>query len=547
MTPRLICLALALSLSGAIACRKRSGPAPGDGAVELDGAGFGPGGIELAYAASYIGSAACGKCHTGHFELARTHHMARTGERPTAETIDLWFSTDLLAKPLRWPPSEPSPAPRYRREGAEVLLEVRGEGGSKAAARVAAVFGSRAHGFTPIAVEDGRAIRELRISHSEVQDAWIMTPGSAGDPDPLGHIRSPEMSRNCLSCHTTLLAWGRDRLDLEATVFGIGCERCHGPGSAHVEAVAGQSRELAIYNPGALRADEEVKFCGQCHRQPSDIEPGQVLERAPDLARHAGAGLMLSACFRRSPPAETIRCLDCHDPHRNNDPARDARGAYNQACRRCHARPAEDHPATQVGEGADCISCHLAVESRAFSGMDFTDHWIRVPGRPAPGSSPERSAYEAYLEAGYRDALARRGLGTERKARLRMRLGELLFGRGEREPGLEWMREALELAPLYRDRLVAAELHDRAGKPDEAVRILEEAIRLHPENNYAYHNLARLHLARGRREPAEAVLAAWERARPGDPALVELRDELKRLDPSRGLKSISPRRHGDTE
>ncbi|MBI4585317.1 MAG: tetratricopeptide repeat protein [Planctomycetes bacterium] len=453
--------------------------------------------------------------------------MARTSRRVTLENQDLWFAPGRLEKPLSWPRSEPSPPPRYRLEPAGVFLEARDPEGEMRRVKVAAVFGSGHRGFTPLALGEEGGIRELRVTFLNPKDHWILTPGAAGDPEPLGSVKSHESSLACLSCHTTVLSWKEARLDLERSVFGIGCERCHGPGSAHVEIHFKNKDSLKIFNPGSLRRREQVEFCGQCHRRPEDLEPGDALARDPGLARHAGASLMLSACFRRSPPASTITCLDCHSPHRNIDRGRDD---FNRPCRRCHDNPPSQHQSVKIAESSDCVACHMKVETEGFFGLAFTDHWIRIPASPSPLDTPGRKEYAHYLESSYRAAMARPGVGPEKSSRLRLRLGTLLHMQASTKEGLGWLRQALSFSPLYKDRILVAEIHERAGMRGEAIEILEETIRLIPEHNRAYYSLARIHLAAGRLGLAKKTLEAWGEARPGDPLLEETWTQVKRLE-----------------
>ncbi len=530
-----ILLVSAVVLTGVSACHRRTPVTTTESPTEavqisksaagLDAqvVGFGRGAVELGYEATFIGSEQCGSCHVEHYASAKVNHMATTSRRVTSRNQDLWFAPESLAKPVKWPRSQAFARPRYRRDPAGVFLEIHDERGAMHRTRVAAVFGSGNRGFTPLSAEEGRGIRELRLSYFRSGDHWRMTPGSRDDPDPLGYVRSAEGSEFCLKCHTTALAFREDRLDLENSVFGIGCERCHGPGSAHVKAVDEGADSWAIFNPGSLDNQDQVRFCGQCHRRPADAEPDRVLRHAADLARHAGTGLMLSACFRRSPPS-SITCLDCHDPHINIDDSRD----FNRPCLRCHKRPGEDHTAENISGSSDCVKCHMRVETESFFGLKFTEHWIRVPDRPPPIATAERDEYARYLEASYRAAIARPGLGEERQSKLRMRLGKLLFRQGAEESGLGWMRQALSFDPLYKDRILTAEYHQRAGKSAEAIAILSETIRLVPEHNRAYYTLAHIHLSAGTFDLAEAALEAWGKARPGDPVLLEARDELKR-------------------
>jgi hypothetical protein len=260
----------------------------------------------------------------------------------------------------------------------------------------------------------------------------------------------------------------------------------------------------------------------------ADIEPHRALGRAPELARHAGASLMLSACFRRSAPEDAITCLDCHDPHRNatRDPERS-----NASCLRCHRDPSPLHRSAAVEHGADCVACHMPRENEAFFGLSFTSHWIRVPGASPPAESPdgeEAAELARTLERAYREALAAPDHGPQRRAKLGMRLGKLLHERGRVDEGLAAMRDALSWEPLYKDRILAARYHERSGERARAVELLRNAIRSAPQNNRAYHELARLQLAAAELDAAEKVLDEWNAARPGDPFIAPVRRELER-------------------
>ena len=463
----------------------------------------------LPYRAEPIGSEKCGSCHTEHYRDQQTHHMALTGRPVTAETRDIWFSEERLQEPVEWAGKrEP---PKYRPTSEGVVFEHAGARGPLKSADVAAVFGSGIHGMTPISAEDGKAIRELRLSFSQVRRSWFTTPGSEEDPDLLGSPKSTEESLGCLSCHATLLAWRDERLDARASVFGVQCERCHGPGSAHLEAVLASHLDPWIFNPGRLRADEQVRFCGQCHRQPIDLEPLEITTQHPKLARHAGASLMMSACFRRSPPAETISCIECHDPHRNVNAQTDP---YRETCLRCHASPETEHQYERISSSSDCIRCHMPVERRGFYGMTFTSHWIRVVGSPPAPESPETRDYLNYLELLYRNAVEQEGLGPERQSLLRVNLGEVLYGLGHHESAFQWLRDGLSIAPRPRHRLKAAAMFRQSGEIEEAAGVLRDAIEADPNFGQAHYDLGAVLQARGE---LEGAIASYRRAIELDP------------------------------
>jgi len=336
------------------------------------------------------------------------------------------------------------------------------------------------------------------LSYSAVLGGWFRTPGTEDTDDPLGSPQTVEGSRDCLGCHATTIAWKDNVLDAAQSVLGIQCERCHGPGSAHIETVAnGSPGATKIFNPSVLTRDGQVRFCAQCHRQPIDLEPLEVLGHPKKLARHAGAGLMMSACFRSSPRDRTLTCTDCHSPHRNTAEADHVK--YRETCLRCHAEPGPAHEYERVTSASDCIGCHMPKESEGFYGMTFTDHWIRVPG----GSARQRDDLN-YLELLYRNEWEIDGIGEERRSRLALGLAEIFFGLERREDAFQWVRESLSHAPETRHRLKAAAMFREGGELDQAEAVLQEAIRLEADLLRAHFDLGEIAAERGAYEEATA-------------------------------------------
>ena len=435
--------------------------------------------------------------------------MARTAAPVDAGTRARWFSDAMLARPVAWR-DDYGPEPCYRAEG-EGGVRFGAPGPDGAEVEVDAVFGSGLRGATPVSFAAGRRMRELRLSYSRAHDGWIATPGGEEDADPAGDLDGPEATEDCVGCHATALAWDGDgRFDPHRAVLGVRCERCHGSGIAHLESQSAGGAPGPIFHPGRLDAAGEVAFCGQCHRQPTDFEPRLLLGRDPALARHAGAGLMMSACFRESPPATTIRCTDCHDPHAPNP----AGGAVTRAvCSRCHADPASLHSDPAVTAGADCAGCHLPERREVFGGTPFTDHWIRLAGEAVtPGAAAGRSDL-AYLESLYERRVAEPN-PPQRAARLRMGLAELLHLRRATARSQQVIREGLALGPDYATRLKGAALLRAGGRRAEAVSVLREAAADDATKPHAFYELGDLLLETGDAAGALAPLREAVRLSP---------------------------------
>ena len=463
------------------------------------------------------GAAACAGCHAGIAEEQAEHPMALTAAAPAADNTDHWFGPERLEAAVAWrsPGTPERDRTHYQRVDGGVALR-----GPEGDAPVAAVFGSGLRGSTPVSFPGGGRMRELRVSWSRGLGSWIETPGSEGDADPLGEVDPPEETAACLGCHATAVRWVDGTPALRDSEWGVRCERCHGPGAAHAAgAETGISRP--VFNPGRLDAAAEVRFCAQCHRNPTDFAPLEVLRRDRSLARHAGASLMMSACFRESPPETGIRCLDCHDPHRRDSATR---ARSRTTCLRCHLDPASEHRYEPVTAVSDCVGCHMPERAEVFPGADFTDHWIRVDGLPPTPDSAATVADLRHLEVLYRNELARDPRDGRRLARLGVGLGELLLAQGIGETAFEAVERGLSGRPRYEDLLKAAALYRASGNlasgnNRRAAEILERAISEEPGAAQAFFDLGDLRLAEGDAEGAVSALAQADRLDP-DSAIV---------------------------
>ena len=98
-----------------------------------------------------------------------------------------------------------------------------------------------------------------------------MSPGY-DRPDHFDFRR--KIGYDCFFCHNAYPALDAASPDADPIYpaqvpEGIDCQRCHGPGSAHVEAAqakrpAADVRQ-AIVNPSRLPADRQLEICMECH------------------------------------------------------------------------------------------------------------------------------------------------------------------------------------------------------------------------------------------------------------------------------------------
>ncbi len=119
----------------------------------------------------------------------------------------------------------------------------------------------------------GEELFELPVSYWTETDRWINSPGY---PDGLPSFDKPIIPR-CLECHSTYfesLSPPSNRFDKTHIVLGITCEKCHGPGAAHMSRCTDRKlhcnwREAEhMVNPASLSRERQMDLCALCHAGP---------------------------------------------------------------------------------------------------------------------------------------------------------------------------------------------------------------------------------------------------------------------------------------
>jgi hypothetical protein len=395
-------LLLALALAG---CGGEGAEAPAFANLEAD--------------AEYVDAATCATCHEDIAATYASHGMANSMARLTAETR----IEPLLQSPIVDPHSgfeyrvietDAGLAQEERQlnaDGAEVARLVR---------PMDWVVGSGDAARTYFARRGDRLVELPLTWYTQDGGRWDFSPGYRASNPRFGRT----MPDGCMSCHNAIPERVGGVEDAFAEIpEGIGCERCHGPGSVHVEARLADDSERdgpdsTIVNPKWLPIDLRLDVCSQCHlhatvnvlRQGEDAysyRPGRPLSAhealfaVPGVDEGGGgvavvshaARMRASPCYQGSASSATpLECVTCHDPHEGFE-SRPA-GARSAACITCHADGLADAvPASLRREHAKtmgCVSCHMPrVEAEDAPHSAFTDHWIRVVDGPARAVVPE--------------------------------------------------------------------------------------------------------------------------------------------------------------
>jgi Flp pilus assembly protein TadD len=447
--------------------------------------------------------------------------------------------------------------------------------------RIDYVIGSGNHSRSYLhRAADGQLI-ELPVSwYAEGKGSWAMSPGYDWKRQmDFRRAIKPE----CMFCHNgypmgdTKSPHGD--ADLDRSIFpeqlpeGIDCQRCHGPGRAHVEAAsashpAAERVEATIVNPLRLGRERQLEVCLQCHLETSHHEPNEqrIFDRtifsyrpgepmadyklyfAPaanaaddsfEIA-HAAFRLRKSACFRNS----QMTCLTCHDPH-DIPHGPEATAHYVEACLSCHRGVAHT---VALPAASTCLTCHMPkrrTEDAVHVAM--TDHFIRCtqpkrdllapiaePMTPEgavtkvalyyPDKAPATPAAEiAIAEAQVQDH------GIERLQALLERyrpgtpepylaLAYAYEREGNEDQVVRWSRLALEKRGNFRPAIVKlAQALFATHQEAEGTRTLEEAVAQYPQDDLLLSDMGNAYLRIGKTAQAAEVLERAVKANPDRP------------------------------
>jgi hypothetical protein len=300
---------------------------------------------------TFVGAAACGKCHNEVLERQSASGHARALYPATEHPL----SSEFFPKT----PIERAPGFEFRfiRDPQRGFLMRVARGDAAVVMPIDWAFGAGEQAVTFVSKAGPDNYLEDYFSYYPGTHALGVTPGQerltardVGDAAGFAHRGLDIVS--CFGCHSTGTVRVRDGT-VAPTELGVRCEACHGPGSVHPERPR-------------LSAVQMNELCGKCHRSPSSFE-GKVDWEDPWNVRFQPAYLGRSACFLKS--GGRLSCTTCHSVH--DELRRDA-SFYNGVCSGCHPSAHKG-----VAERGDCVECHMPrVSPRAP--LEFRNHWIAV-------------------------------------------------------------------------------------------------------------------------------------------------------------------------
>ena len=372
--------------------------------------------------AGYIPDRQCAACHRAIYRTYRDVGMARSFYRPRSDNIIEDFDNNhFFHEPSNRHYEMIHDAGRFVMR--RYQLDEDGQRINEIQQPIDWVIGSGSHSRGYLYQTEVGELFELPVVWYTQEQSWGMAPGY----DHANHdgVTRP-ITRACMFCHNAYpdVPLGSDRYG-QPHVFpstlpeGVGCQRCHGPGAAHIRLAADldaldEAVRASIVNPAKLPPKLRDDVCFQCHLQPTSkltsfmrrfgrddysYRPGESLsdylvhldfDDGTDRSErfeinHHPYRLRQSTCYVAS--NGELNCLTCHDPHRKV-PATEAPTYYRDRCLSCHEIDdcRLDEMAVEGGPGRaiaadNCIACHMPKRrTQDVVHVVMTDH--RIQRRP---------------------------------------------------------------------------------------------------------------------------------------------------------------------
>lgn len=244
---------------------------------------------------------------------------------------------------------------------------------------------------------NGNELYQLPLSYYSRQHQWSTSPGYGFNFLEYPHLRS--IRKRCMECHASYIddlprvsnkLSDNEQFDKSSLVYGIDCERCHGPAKKHAEyqtqnPLAKTAKYVTAYS--SLNRRQKVDMCAVCHsgnpsvmlRSTFYFVPGDAYNnfKIPDLYPrvdtmhldvHGNQVQLLesSKCYINS----NMDCATCHNTHQNS---RGANNLFAEKCLSCHNTAGHSYCKMIDVMRADvlkanCINCHMpTLQSKAIS------------------------------------------------------------------------------------------------------------------------------------------------------------------------------------
>lgn len=366
--------------------------------------------------AEYVGTDACKNCHAQQHSTFIHTGMGQSFESASMSKSSANFNNALVFDSLNdmyyqafWV-NEKMFIKEFQLQGNDTIHSRTEE--------ISHIIGSGHHTNSHFWMENG-FLYQAPMTWYVQEKKWGLPPGY--ETNNIGFSR--KIGYECMSCHNSLPKIKNGSVNKYIDIpNGIGCERCHGPGSIHVEEKSKgilvdtkKEADYSIVNPKRLPWKLQIDICQRCHLQGNallkegktfeDFRPGMPLSDVMQvylpvydnpnhpfvMASHAER-FQMSKCFTQSNsdsiesynPNLNFTCINCHNPHVSVRATNIER--FNSTCTDCHGKKEELKLCTAneseiLAQDNNCVSCHMpASGSEDIPHVSIHDHYIRKPG-----------------------------------------------------------------------------------------------------------------------------------------------------------------------
>lgn len=373
--------------------------------------------------ATFVGSVACAECHRAEHAAWKGSQHERAMQHATADTVLGDFSGASYTR-------DGVTSTFFKRDG-KFVIRTDGPDGKLTDFEVKYTFGVEPQQQYLVELPGGRlqagsVTWDTRSKEAGGQRWFRQYPKE--ELDHLDELHWTQRAQNwnfmCADCHSTDVRKGYDDAkggyDTRYAEVSVGCESCHGPGSAHVAAQHGgkpggaglgaahgltvalhERRDVSwVIDPATGNArrsaprttDDEMETCARCHSRRSQFAEGwragdRLLDHFLPVTLREGLyhpdgqqqdEVFIWGSFRQSKMHEAgVTCGDCHDPHTQK-----MRLPGDATCAQCHA-PTKyavvEHHRHETGKaGSQCVDCHMPATTYMVNDPR-RDHGFKVP------------------------------------------------------------------------------------------------------------------------------------------------------------------------